>query len=91
MPRRHRAARERGDPPEAPERPRGLAPEWAQVEWATARAVSGEKGKSYRCPGCQQTILPGTPHLVVVIEDDVEGRRHWHSGCWRRELKVRGR
>jgi hypothetical protein len=29
-------------------------------------------------------------HLVVVEADDVEGRRHWHTECWRRELRRRG-
>jgi hypothetical protein len=52
--------------------------------------LSGEQGKTYRCPGCQQEIRPGTPHFVVVERDDVEGRRHWHSSCWRRELRSRG-
>jgi hypothetical protein len=93
MPRRHRAARERerDRAPVPPEMPRGMAPEWAQVEGATVRAVSGEPRKVYRCPGCNQEIRPGTPHLVVVMEGDSEGRRHWHTPCWRHELKRRGR
>jgi len=67
-----------------------VAPEWAAAEDATVRAVSGEKGKSYRCPGCQQLIQPGVPHLVVVSGEDLEGRRHWHTPCWKRELRRRG-
>ena len=90
MPRRHRAARDRVTGPEALERPIGVAPAWAQAEGATVRAVTGEKGKAYRCPGCLQEIRAGIPHLVVVEHDDVEGRRHWHTGCWRRELRRRG-
>jgi hypothetical protein len=90
MPRKHRAARDRHTRLDVVERPAGLAPEWAQVEGATVRAVSGEKGKAYRCPGCHQQIGAGTPHLVIVEDDDVEGRRHWHTGCWRRELRRRG-
>lgn len=90
MPRKHRAARERTSRLEAVERPLGVAPAWAQIEGATVRAVSGEKGKSYRCPGCHQEIRPGTPHLVVVEHEDVEGRRHWHPPCWRQELRRRG-
>jgi hypothetical protein len=76
--------------PDPPGRPVGVAPEWAFREGFTVRTVSGEKGKSYRCPGCQQLIRPGTPHLVVVTASDVEGRRHWHTECWRRELKRLG-
>lgn len=46
--------------------------------------------KEYRCPGCQQMIRPGTPHIVAWTEDTlwgaeygIEGRRHWHNSCWR--------
>jgi hypothetical protein len=88
MPRRHRSARERPGPTEAPERPRGVAPEWAAADGITVRAVTGQK--SYICPGCNQDIRPGVPHLVVMIEGDVEGRRHWHTPCWQRELTRRG-
>jgi hypothetical protein len=90
VPRRHRAARERGVAPIRPERPTGVAPEWAAAEGFSVRAVAGEGEKAYRCPGCQQEIRPGTPHLVVVEEKDVEGRRHWHTPCWRQELRRRG-
>ena len=91
MPRRHRAARDRDGLPEALERPLNVAPAWAQLDGAVVRAVSGEKDKSYRCPGCQQLIQPGTPHLVVVEEGDVAGRRHWHTPCWRFEVTHRRR
>ena len=90
MPRKHRAARDRAAPPEPVARPLGVAPSWAQVEGVTVRAVSGEQAKVYRCPGCHQEIRPGVPHLVVVADEDVEGRRHWHTACWRRELRRRG-
>jgi hypothetical protein len=90
MPRRHRAARERTDAPEPIERPLGVAPEWASIDGYSIRAVSGERGKPYRCPGCQQLIGPGVPHLVVMPEGDVEGRRHWHTPCWRREVRRLG-
>jgi hypothetical protein len=89
MPRRHRAARDRADLPEAPGRPLNVAPNWAQVDGVVVRGVSGEKDKAYRCPGCQQLIRPGTPHLVVVEEGDIGGRRHWHTSCWRTELHRR--
>jgi hypothetical protein len=67
-----------------------VAPEWASADGYTVRAVTGERNKVYRCPGCQQVILPGVAHLVVVSSDDVEGRRHWHAPCWRRELRRLG-
>ncbi len=70
MPRRHRAARDRSELPEAPGRPLNVAPDWAQGDGVIARGVSGEKGKAYRCPGCQQLIQAGVPHLVVVEEGE---------------------
>ncbi|WP_425604840.1 hypothetical protein [Actinomycetospora termitidis] len=55
--------------------------------WAV-RAISGSSAtKTYRCPGCNQEIRPGTSHVVAWPVDEVGGgdeRRHWHSGCWRR-------
>ncbi|MGS0686942.1 hypothetical protein ACVBEQ_17680 [Nakamurella sp. GG22] len=55
-------------------------------------AVTGAAArKAYRCPGCQQEIGVGTPHLVVWPADDLswlhsamDSRRHWHSSCWHR-------
>ena len=46
---------------------------------AAARAV-----KTYRCPGCDHEIRPGTAHVVVWPADRGEGedRRHWHTPCW---------
>jgi hypothetical protein len=67
----------------------GIAPVWARADGLTVRSVAGLKGKTYRCPGCQQEIRPGTPHLVVAAQDDLESRRHWHTSCWRTELKRR--
>lgn len=91
MPRKHRSARDRAGVPEALDRPLGgFAPSWAQTGQEVVRAVSGERGKAYRCPGCNQEIRPGVPHLVVVSEGDVGARRHWHTGCWRSELRRRG-
>jgi hypothetical protein len=47
--------------------------------------------KMYRCPGCQQIVRVGVEHLVVVPDDGAEERRHWHTGCWQRELRRLGR
>ncbi len=85
MPRKHRAARERAGPP-PPVEPRLAAPVWALVPWADVRAVIGDK--VYRCPGCDHEIRKGVSHLVVVPEDDPTERRHWHTECWRRELRL---
>jgi hypothetical protein len=50
------------------------------------RPVAGDTGKVYRCPGCDQEIPAGVPHIVAWPADergDLSDRRHWHSGCWR--------
>lgn len=53
------------------------------------RRVSGAAStKIYRCPGCDQEVRPGTPHVVAWPADGVPGggdvadRRHWHTPCW---------
>ncbi|MBA3417741.1 MAG: hypothetical protein ACR2KO_16995 [Geodermatophilaceae bacterium] len=59
------------------------------------RAVTGAAStRHYRCPGCDQEIRPGTPHVVVwpAYDEEAENRRHWHTACWaardRRSVKV---
>jgi hypothetical protein len=60
---------------------------WADGEWRV-RAVSGSAGKTYRCPGCDHEIRPGTGHLVAWPADGaVDERRHWHTACWRARLR----
>jgi len=44
--------------------------------------------KLYRCPGCNQEIRPGTGHVVAWRTGDDEGRRHWHTPCWKRFAKT---
>lgn len=46
-------------------------------------------GKEYRCPGCEQRILPSTAHVVawpdtppLGADSGLEVRRHWHTHCW---------
>jgi hypothetical protein len=65
----------------------GLAPAWAQADGVVVRQVTGDR--PYRCPACQQIIRPGTVHVVVVPDDAVDLRRHWHVPCWRTELGER--
>lgn len=52
------------------------------------RPVRGSD-KTYRCPGCDQQILPHTSHVVIWSDDHLFGadaavgdRRHWHTPCW---------
>ncbi|MHB1065558.1 MAG: hypothetical protein ACYC1Z_13890 [Georgenia sp.] len=54
----------------------------------TVRHVRGAD-KEYRCPGCDQLITAGTPHVVAWPTDHLLGaqagldaRRHWHTSCW---------
>lgn len=68
-------------------------------EWMVRNVTGAAATKSYRCPGCDHEITPGTPHVVVWrVEgsaygaDGLDARRHWHSGCWRgRERRSRAR
>ncbi len=46
--------------------------------------------KTYRCPGCDHPIPPGTGHLVVVPAN-VDDRRHWHRACWERVRRMKRR
>ncbi|BBY53602.1 hypothetical protein H7J07_01470 [Mycobacterium koreense] len=51
------------------------------------RAVPAARAeKTYRCPGCDHQIRPGTAHLVTWPAEGIgvglDDRRHWHTGCW---------
>jgi hypothetical protein len=59
--------------------------------WIVRSVAGATATKQYRCPGCQQVISPGVPHVVVwpsipslLSESGVEERRHWHTACWQR-------
>ena len=82
MPRKNRRAPEEVEPVR---RPRSEAPMWALVPGFDVRLVSGDK--PYLCPGCEHPIRPGLAHLVVVPQGAPDERRHWHTGCWRTELR----
>ncbi len=45
--------------------------------------------KAYVCPGCDLWIEPGVGHVVVVPRLEPDLRRHWHRGCWFKELRRR--
>jgi hypothetical protein len=64
-------------------------------DWIVRRVSGSAAGKAYRCPGCDQQILPNTPHVVVWPENpsllavigggqSLDERRHWHTACWQR-------
>lgn len=56
-------------------------------DWHVRQISGAAASKTYRCPGCEQEILPGTPHVVAWRADRSDGgdwRRHWHTPCWRR-------
>ncbi|HZE49485.1 MAG TPA: hypothetical protein VE074_07960 [Jatrophihabitantaceae bacterium] len=56
--------------------------QWRGEEYVV-RMLTGSD-KAYRCPGCDQLIRPGIPHVVVWPAHDAEAadRRHWHTPCW---------
>jgi hypothetical protein len=66
-------------------RARSAAPAWAELPGYDVRHVGGEKG--YRCPGCDHLVRAGIWHLVVVPNGVPDERRHWHTECWRGELR----
>ena len=43
--------------------------------------------KTYRCPGCDHEIRPGTGHEVVIPLEAADLRRHWHTPCWARRTR----
>jgi hypothetical protein len=46
------------------------------------RQVAGTSGRAYRCPGCDQELRAGVPHVVAWPEGRPDDRRHWHTPCW---------
>lgn len=63
---------------------------WRGEEWVVRGIGAGAAAKPYRCPGCDQEIPPGMPHVVAwPLLDGVDDRRHWHRPCWNaRERRV---
>ena len=54
-------------------------------DWVVRRITGAAATKTYRCPGCDQEIRPGTAHVVAYPSDRPSGeehRRHWHNPCW---------
>jgi hypothetical protein len=87
MPRRNHRTPEAGPPVDDEAVRRGVQSVEAarDGDWLV-RSVTGDTGKVYRCPGCDQEIPAGVPHVVAWPADergDLSDRRHWHTGCWR--------
>ena len=74
-----------------------MVEEAADGDWVV-RPLTGaaSAGKTYRCPGCDQEIRIGTPHVVTWpaytrdsdldpwdTDSAADRRRHWHTACWR--------
>lgn len=56
-------------------------------EWIVRSVTGSASAKSYRCPGCDHEVRPGTAHTVAWPAVDGNGggladRRHWHTPCW---------
>lgn len=88
--RRYSSRRTRGYVPLDPDRlgPLPRVERGADGSESTVRRVRGS-AKSYRCPGCDQLISPGTSHVVAWANTHLLGadaaladRRHWHVSCW---------
>ena len=66
--------------------------EWPDGDWVVRQVPGAAATKTYRCPGCDQEILPGVPHLVVwpAQAPGPDERRHWHNACWQRRPRRPG-
>ncbi|HVF19602.1 MAG TPA: ATP/GTP-binding protein [Mycobacteriales bacterium] len=54
------------------------------VAYVERRVTGSASTKAYRCPGCDQEIRIGTPHVVAWPVAELGARRHWHAACWAR-------
>ncbi|MGO9078924.1 MAG: ATP/GTP-binding protein [Streptosporangiaceae bacterium] len=69
-----------------------LTQSWPDGDWVVRQVPGAATAKTYRCPGCDQEIRPGTAHLVAWPADapGPAERRHWHSACWQRRPRRPG-
>ena len=83
-----RAALQRGEDA-APGVPAG---ERVEDGWVVRSVAGTASSRPYRCPGCDQELVPMSAHVVVWPEGRPDDRRHWHTACWaargRRGVKV---
>lgn len=62
-----------------------------ELEGYEVRRIPAERAaKDYVCPSCGNTIGEGEGHVVVWPAGDTEMRRHWHTHCWRIEVRSGG-
>ena len=84
-----------GRRPQPSDRPQPIE-EAQDGDWVVRPLTGSGSDKTYRCPGCDQEIRPGTPHVVAWpayardsdllpwdTESAADWRRHWHTACWR--------
>jgi len=89
-----RIRRDRSGPPDPVPGPERVE-SWPDGDWIVRRVPGAASAKAYRCPGCDQEIVPGTPHVVAWPADGarmpgglaLDERRHWHRACWERRLR----
>jgi hypothetical protein len=57
---------------------------WRGQEYRVRTLSARSDPKTYRCPGCDQTVTSAQPHVVVwpTEDPDASDRRHWHTPCW---------
>ena len=65
---------------------------WPDGEWVVRQVPGAAAAKTYRCPGCDQELRPGVPHVVVWPAESpgLAERRHWHNSCWQRRPRRPG-
>ena len=65
---------------------------WPDGDWVVRQVPGAAATKMYRCPGCDQEIMPGTSHVVVwpAQTPGPAERRHWHNACWQRRPRRPG-
>ena len=82
-----------GAPGSSLDMPAGLqrTEEWSDGDWVVRLVPGVAATKAYRCPGCDQEIPAGIPHVVAwpALTPGLEMRRHWHRACWQRRLHRR--
>lgn len=62
-----------------------------ELEGYEVRVISPERAaKDYVCPACGNSVREGEQHVVVWPEHDSDLRRHWHTHCWRIEVRSSG-
>ena len=66
---------------------------WPDGDWIVRQVPGAAAMKAYRCPGCDQEILPGVAHAVVwpAQTPGPAERRHWHTSCWQRRPRRQAR